>query len=274
MLVMRDVWSRGHTGRVEFTKVSDVDGNLDERGMKHLREEFAKFLEQPDRVTLRDLLRSHVGESDQHDFKEEWPPLGPKLARHVLGFANSGGGILVLGVKEHADGSMEAIGLRQLTDKATVHNAITTYIPDGLECDVGDFCYTESEYERLQGKMFQVLFVENCPEHLPFLASRDGDGIKESVVYVRAGTSTRPATHHQLQSILNRRIATGHSTERALTLRAHLDELKMLYDERRPRPLSIIAAMAFAADPRDTYEDFIEQLIASKQRAIEQLLLR
>ena len=146
---------------------------------------------------------------------------------------------------------MAATGLPRLADKTVIYDAVTTYLPDGLEFDVRDFRYTESEYDAIKGKMFQVLFVENCPERLPFLADRDGDDIAASVVYVRAGTSTRPATHEQLQRILNRRIETGHSTERELTLREHLDELKILYDERRP--LSFAIALAFTADPRDNY---------------------
>lgn len=240
--------------------------------MKYLHEELATFFEQPNRITLRDLLKGHVGESDHLDFKEEWPPPGPKLARHVLGFANSGGGALVLGVKERDDGSMAATGLPRLADKTVIYDAVTTYLPDGLEFDVRDFRYTESEYDAIKGKMFQVLFVENCPERLPFLADRDGDDIAASVVYVRAGTSTRPATHEQLQRILNRRIETGHSTERELTLREHLDELKILYDERRP--LSFAITLAFTADPRDNYGSFVDRMIEAKQRTIEQLLQR
>ena len=241
--------------------------------MKHLNEEMAQFFEQPNRVTLRDLLKGHVGESDHHDFKERWP-LGTNLARHVLAFANSGGGVLVLGVKEHDDGSMEATGLPKLTDKTEVYDAIKRYIPDGLEFNVCDFCYTESEYQTIKGKKFQVLFVDYHPERLPFLPSRDGDDIVASSVYVRVGASTRPATHDQLQRILNRRIETGYSTERELTLKEHLDELKMLYDEKRPQGIFAGAFMQMASDPRQAYEAFLDRIIELKQHAIENLLER
>ena len=59
----------------------------------------AEFFDHPDGERLSQLLKDDVDESDDLDYKEQWPQ-GPKLARHILGFANSGGGCMIIGVKE------------------------------------------------------------------------------------------------------------------------------------------------------------------------------
>lgn len=61
---------------------------------KSLYEEFAVFFENPTRDSLRKLLSRNFGESNQIDFKESWPESN-KLAKHILAFANSGGGVIL-----------------------------------------------------------------------------------------------------------------------------------------------------------------------------------
>ena len=69
------------------------------------KEEFAKFCEGPDRSKFRELLKQNTGEYAYIDFKEKWLEV-PKFAKHILGFANSGGGVLVIGVREENTGSL------------------------------------------------------------------------------------------------------------------------------------------------------------------------
>lgn len=252
-----------------------------EKQPKGLREAFAEFFEQPTRPGLRKILQDNVGEFDHIDFKEAWPAK-PKLARHILGFANSRGGIMIVGVKEAEDKSLTPDGLPSLTDKTDIKNDVKKFLPHGLDYNVFDFHFTESEYAAIKGKTFQVLLVEDRPEHLPFLAVADGTDIKCSVAYVRDGAETIAATHHQFQAILNRRIATGHSTQRELSLNEHLDELKALYGripERLPfrypatPTLSLTMSNKNPVYPKESFDAFIARLIETKKNEIEALLL-
>jgi hypothetical protein len=85
---------------------------------------------------------------------------------------------------------------------------LASYLPEPLtsKLDILDFSYEASEYPRLQGKSFQVLLVGYDPTHLPFLAKRDGDDVRNNAVYVRRGTASTEANHEELQRILNRRL--------------------------------------------------------------------
>ena len=232
----------------------------------------AEFFDHPDGERLSQLLKDDVDESDDLDYKEQWPQ-GPKLARHILGFANSGGGCMIIGVKESGGGPITAIGVKTLIDITKIHESVAKFVPEDLKFEVNIIDASDSsssKYANITGKKFQVLRVADQPEHLPFLATADGDDIKSNQIYVRCGASTRPATHTQLQKVLNRRIETAHSTGRELTLREHLDELKVLYTEQRP--LSIYAtALGLATASRLSYGAFIDQMIGLKQRTIEDL---
>src|SRR4051812_27963539 len=53
------------------------------------------------RESLREFLHSHTGEQAECDFKADWPVL-LDLAPDVLAFANSGGGVIIIGVAEEA----------------------------------------------------------------------------------------------------------------------------------------------------------------------------
>ena len=88
---------------------------------KSLHEEFTRFVERPTREGLRSLLQHNVGELAHIDFKESWPEPS-KLARHVLGFANSGGGIIVVGMAE-SDESLSPVGVAKLVDKTDILKA-------------------------------------------------------------------------------------------------------------------------------------------------------
>jgi hypothetical protein len=81
-----------------------------------LRDQFAEFFEDPSKDKLGALLRENDGESKNLDFKEAWPTM-PALAKQILAMANSGGGCLVLGVKENEDGTFEPVGLPSFTDR-------------------------------------------------------------------------------------------------------------------------------------------------------------
>ncbi len=66
---------------------------------------------------------------------------------------------------------------------------IKPYLSSSLKYDVYDFSYQTSEYEALKGKQFQMLFVEDTPQFLPFISRKEGSNIKPATIYIRRGTS-------------------------------------------------------------------------------------
>jgi hypothetical protein len=120
------------------------------------KESFARFFEEPSRDGLRELLKQHVGETKFMDFKEEWPQHA-KLAKQVLGFANTGDACLIMGAKENADGSIEMIGLPKLEDKADITNGLKKYLPAELlqRTDVLDFSLMLPSMRRLSESDFK-----------------------------------------------------------------------------------------------------------------------
>lgn len=235
---------------------------------KGFHEEFSRFFEKPSREGLRGLLQRNYGEFDFLDFKQEWF-VYPKLARHLLGLANSGGGCLVFGVAEKDDKSLDPVGLTAFRDKADVQKGIQKFLPAQLEYQVVDFGpYEASEYPAIEGKKFQVVFVLDHPEHIPFVAEANGDGIRKAAIYVRRGTITEKATYDELQNVLNRRLATGYSSQREIDVERHLAELRVLY-----RRVGGILALAEFASPFDGFTAFVVRMIEIKEGLIRDLLL-
>lgn len=201
------------------------------RLQKDQHEEFARFFSEPTRDAFRQLVRNSVGEADHLDFKEAWPDT-PKLAKHVLSLANSGGGALVIGVRQDPGGQLEASGLSSILDKAQVTTSLKRFLPKSLNYFVIDFTYTSSDFAELAGRSFQVVLVECDPKELPYLTLSDGNDLRRNAIYVRSGTSSREADHDELQQLLNRRVETGHSSQGALDLTKHIEQLRIL-DELR-----------------------------------------
>ncbi|HLF85913.1 MAG TPA: RNA-binding domain-containing protein, partial [Nitrospiria bacterium] len=240
----------------------------------------AKFFEAPSRESLRDLLRNHIGELNDYDFKGQWPAY-PKTARHILGFANSGGGCLIVGVEERDDKTFDPVGIDQLRDKADVQKGIQKCIPAQLKYEVLDFTYEASEYPKIVGKKFQVVLIEDHPQYIPFVSMSDGDGIRASAVYVRRGTSTEEVNYEELQKMINRRIEKGYSSQGEFDLEKHLAELSVIYS-RIPRfhnpfqdTLEILRGWSKNPQfPEGDYEAFVKGLIDEKKKIIERITLR
>lgn len=244
--------------------------------LKEQHESFARFFAEPTREALRELLRRNIGETDYLDFKSDWPAL-PKLARHILALANSGGGALVVGVLQEADGALVPSGMPAIKDKAELIPPLSAFLPKTLGFQVLDFCFAAAEYQALVGKSFQVLLVDDEPKHLPFLALKDADGLRSSAVYVRSGTTSTEAGQADLQAVLNRRIESGHSNQPSLDLAKHLAQLRTL-DEHRANNDSWISEFIRDQDTRfdDTesldYKHFLEDAYELKKQLIMRLL--
>jgi len=261
---------------------------------KTLKEEFAKFYENPTREGLRELLRDNLGELSTFDFKEQWPPFS-KVARHILGLANIGGGCIIIGVAEREDKTLEPRGIEALVDKSTITNSIKKFLPTTLleNVEIGDFIYEAAEYPALIGKKFQALFITDDPKYLPFVAIADGDGIRNNAIYVRRGSSTEEANYDELQGIINRRIETGYSSRIEIDARTHIEQLKMLYgqidryhervtgdiSEVLERISKVIVGIGGTREkvpnpiyPKESFDEFIVRMIEKKKKRIEIVL--
>lgn len=251
-----------------------------------LRETFADFFADPSRDKLRALLKNG-GEMRQLDFKAEWPRPGA-LAKHVLALGNSGGGCLVVGVSENDDKTLEPAGLSAFKDNADLINGLKGIIPNALltRIDIIPFHFEASEWAKLVGRKFQVMLVAPDADHLPYVAVNNGEDLQAGVIYVRREGGTNPATHEEIQRLINARIEGGRPTTIELDLKDHLEQLKVLYAEiprsrfgglagsRLAETLSIfIGAVSSGTEPNPKYpdedfDDFVVQLIAKKKRRI------
>ncbi|RCW49758.1 putative DNA-binding protein [Halanaerobium sp. MA284_MarDTE_T2] len=188
--------------------------------VKSFKEKFSRFFEQPTRKGLREILRENYGELDSLDFKGDWPSLS-KMGKHLLAFANSGGGCIIVGVMEK-NNSLYNKGLENMLDKSTFHNGVEKYIPQKLNYEIINFNYEDSDYSEIIGKSFQVLVIEDTPQYIPFISQNDGDGIKKNNIYIRKGTKSLKASYEDLQKIINKKIETNYSTDSEIKLEEHL----------------------------------------------------
>ncbi len=70
-----------------------------------VKEAVYNVLQEPTRENFMDILDNGFGEQDNLDFKEQWIDF-QKLSEIILGIANSGGGVIILGVKENENGTL------------------------------------------------------------------------------------------------------------------------------------------------------------------------
>ncbi len=249
---------------------------------KSFKEEFAKFCENPDRTTFKTLLKENSGEYPFIDFKETFFD-EPKLAKHILGFANSGGGVLIFGIKEKDDGTFEMKGLEKFEDKTPIKQKLAKFIPTEIEYDIHNYDYdNSSEWKDIANKKFQILIVEDTPQYLPFLSlNTSGDIIHKNRVYYRGKTNTEEATYDELKKIINRRLDTNVSTSAETEFTEHISQLKVLFSfvDKYHRTLPFwanginLSHLIGSSEknpkyPEEDFEDFILRMITVKKDII------
>lgn len=235
----------------------------------HFSEEFARFLEEPSREKLRELLRRQSGEYDFLDFKEIWPERA-ELAKDILAFANTGSSCIVVGVAEREDKTFEVKGLPNLEDKTDLHKGVEKYIPEFVRYAIHDFEYLDSEYLQLKGKKFQVMVVVHDPSIIPVLSLADGNKLYRHRIYIRDKNSSTEANHAQVQMIITKRIEHSLKPTKGRELEEHLAELEALY--KKDFPNIGISPMAMPFQPKAEFYQFIRRMIAKKQEIIERLI--
>lgn len=235
------------------------------------KEFFARFCEERTRESLREFLKNHTGEQSDCDFKGIWPDLS-QAAKHILAIANSGGGCLIIGIEEKEDKTFDFTGLNLLQDKADFNNGTHKFLPTRLHNSVSleDFSFEASEYPKIIGKKFQVVFVISNPAELPFVSADEGKAIQRNRIYVRRQGMTVEANYDELQSLFDKRLAIGTSVR---PISEHLDELKQLQlDLQRWKASTPLALQVSFSWGVERYDQFLERMILVKQYKIQAML--
>lgn len=258
-----------------------IDAGSDRPPRASAKEAFAAFFEDPSRDRLREVLQNHTGEDAHLDFKRAWP-VASKLAKQILGLANTGDGCIIVGVEEdRSTKSLVAIGLKSLEDKATLFGGICAYIPDAVrkQIKILDFSYDQSEYAAIKGKQFQVLLVKFNSNIIPCVSEKDGDGLRSAAVYIRHEADTKEATYTELQQLIRDREESNTASSRNGTLKEQLEQLEILFTaiKKTVDPFQQIFDQTMANAvfwtrnpnyPQEDFEQFVNRLIEEKKRLI------
>ena len=108
-----------------------------------IKEMVYDVLQNPTRENFIDILDNGLGEQDNLDFKVQWIE-AQKLAEILLGIANSGGGAIILGVKENEDGTV-TLTVDAVCDMVICDDAVITHELTVKFADDGSFQYLGNE---------------------------------------------------------------------------------------------------------------------------------
>jgi predicted HTH transcriptional regulator len=243
--------------------------------------ELIRFLELPCIETFASYFRSQTGEHNYIDYKKEWTSDG-KLAKDILGFANSGGGAIIVGITENADKSYNPDGLNELRDHTQINDKIKKYLPPELEYDVFDLEFPQTdEYGHHKGKMFQAVVIDDAPESVPFVSCNKKEGeLDENSIYCRRGTSTSKASNKEIKDMFERRMNSYIESINVELFSSHLSQLKELYSNiSAERYESTLKGFIFAGKrikneyyPEESIDEFISKMIEIKKSMIEQMV--
>ena len=190
---------------------------------------FDLIVKNPSRDGFKTFLKESCGELDNIDFKEKWITKG-KLAKIMLAMANTGGGVIVLGIQENKDDNYLAVGIDELKDAADVEKEIKKLVPRNLSYSVLNFIYDDEIYGEYAGKKFQAIIIADAPEQLPFFSIGASDDIEKDCVCVRRGTSSEKASARDFETMIQRKLENVFKESNDLSLKEHLEQLQFLYD--------------------------------------------
>ena len=258
---------------------------------KQMKDNVYDLLLEPTLDRFREFIKNHTGEHNSIDFKKQWIN-GNQLAKEMLAIANSGGGVIIFGVTEKDDGSIDVSGLQELKDPADVSNEIKNFLSSDLKYELYPFSFTTSEYKELEGHHYQMMVIEDRPEFIPFMSKKESGSLKPNAIYVRRGTSCEVANQEEIREIISRRINYAHPLNgEPLDLEEHLKQLKTLYEsidkEKTTYTLGISGLLSGFASaiwggakktepnplyPDESYDGYISRLITAKKNKIERVL--
>lgn len=188
-----------------------------------------ELFQNPSRESFREYLKNSTGEMNDVDFKTQLE-VDAKLAKHILGMANYGGGVIIFGVKQESNGDLDYVGVESLMDKADITKKLSSFLPSTLKYDIHEFPFEGAEYAKLENKKFQMIRISDTPSDLPFFSKKSSaEDIKKDDIYYRDGTNTVKADATQIRKILARMVRSQNS-DTELSLNQHFEQLKMMYE--------------------------------------------
>lgn len=194
--------------------------------VKGIKEKFARLFDDPNRQTFKIALDNLTGEYDDLEFKEQEIDVHI-LAKHILGIANTSGGIICLGVKESEDGLIP-IGLDNSSDSTDLKKKLSKYLPYNLDYEVHPIDYDDNGlWSDIRNKSFKIITVEYTPENIPFMPMKGSDDYEKTDIFCRKNSSTNRCEYDDLQDILNKRIT---ASQNFLNLNQELKELEILME--------------------------------------------
>lgn len=198
---------------------------------KGIKEKFAKLFDDPNRVTFKDSLNNITGEYEDLEFKEN--EIEPQiLAKHILGIANTLGGIICLGIEE-TDNGLKPKGLEKNSDVTPMKQKLGNYLPPNLKYDIHPIDYDKNEeWKELRNKSFKIITIEYTPEYLPFMPIKSCDLYEKTDIFCRKHSNTERCEYEDLQKILNKRIKT---LQNQFNLEKELKELELLMSYEIPQ---------------------------------------
>ena len=256
----------------------------------------------PSRDGFIDFLKANCGELDNIDFKGNWIDKG-KLAKILLAMANSGGGVVVIGISENKkEKKFEITGIENAKDTADIEKEISRYVPRNVDYTVLCFDYNSEIYGDYSGKTFQAIIIRDTPERLPFFSLNETTDLEKDAIYVRRGTSSVKANARDLELMIQRKLENVYKESSNLSLSEHMEQLKFLYDsvpktkrilvKRGNQYMSAFAGIKIIQErmselfgepdvydeipnenyPDEGYEDFLVRMIEQKKLKIEKVL--
>ena len=194
---------------------------MDNKGIK---EKFAKLFDDPNRETFKIALNNLTGEYDDLEFKEQEIDVHT-LAKHILAFANTSGGVICLGVKE-SDNGLIPNGIDNSSDSTDLKKKLSKYLPYNLDYEVHPIDYDDNElWEEVRNKSFKIITVEFTPEYIPFMPMKGSADYDRTDIFCRKNSSTNRCEYDDLQNILNKRIS---ASQNILNINRELNELELL----------------------------------------------
>lgn len=258
---------------------------------------FDLIVKNPTREGFKNFLQESCGELDNIDFKEQWIAKG-KLAKIILSIANTGGGIIVFGIKENKGDNFSAVGLKELKDSADIENEIKKLVPRNLNYSVLNFVYDDNMYCEYSGKKFQTIIIADTPDQLPFFSIGASQDIEKDCAYIRRGTSSVKASSQDFERMIHRRLENIFKETNNLSLKEHIEQLQFLYDSipqqkrvlvKKGSPnnglaesLQLLCKVIGGHDqykevpnenyPSEDYEQFLVRMIEKKKLKVEKVL--